>query len=86
MTAKLTSADFARIQLMPSVWVVAAGRPLRYQLGTAYGLLEMAFEKEKARIFVMQSAVEICGHLARLFPDIKLEPATFEQWVEQQAG
>lgn len=78
--------SFARVQIMPAVWIVRADRPRTYQLGTTYAVFEICFEQPRATVFVLEKAIVIRNNISRLFPAAHLEPATFEQWVEQEAG
>lgn len=77
---------FARVQILPDVWIVRAERPRTYQLGTTYAVFELCFEQARATVFVLDKAIEIRNNISRLFPTAHLEPATFEQWVEQEAN
>lgn len=82
--ATATAESFARVQILPDTWIVRAERPRTYQMGTTYAVFEICFEHQRATVFVLEKAIEIRDNISRLFPEAKLEPATFEQWVEQE--
>ena len=78
--------DFARLQVMPGCWVVRAEDPITYALGTTYRSFRVCLDRAHAPVFVAAKAREIQQGLARLFPASELEPATFEEWIEQQSN
>jgi hypothetical protein len=84
--APALGSAFAFVRIMPTAWIVRAERLRVYQLGTTYAVFELCFEQPRATVFVLEKAIEIRDNCSRLFPDAKLEPATFEQWIEQEAG
>ncbi len=71
---------------MPDTWVVRAEQPIDYALGRTFAVFQICLERGKAGVFVGARAREIHQGLVRLFPAAALEPATFDEWVEQQAG
>lgn len=78
--------QFARLQVMPGCWVVRAEDPITYALGTTYRSFRVCLDRAHAPVFVAAKAREIQQGLARLFPTSELEPATFEEWIEQQSN
>lgn len=81
-----TGNDFARLALLPGVWVVRAEDPFAYQLGVTFRSFRITFKKDDAPVFVASHAATLQQGLARLFPEAHLEPATFQEWIEQQAN
>lgn len=83
---KKSSARFARINLLPSgLWLMNAQRPRDYQLGSGFDVMAMTLTRDLARIYSADAAARIIGQCARLFPAAVAEPATFEEWVDQEA-
>jgi len=78
-------ADFARLQLDPAMWVVHAEDPFDYQFGRTYRRFHITFDRAQAPVFVSERALEIQAGLRRLFPRVALDPATFDEFIEQQA-
>lgn len=77
---------FARISIPDSAWIQTIGQPVVYAFGTAYSGMTFCFDKKKAKIFEAGAANEIWQNVQRLFPESKVEPCTYEEWIEQEAG
>jgi len=78
--------DFARINLF------AASHPLYVQRaeglapslgGATYTSFDITSDQAEAKVWVGDAATGVLMHLRRLFPAAALEPASYEQWIEQ---
>lgn len=79
-------ADFFRINIHGAIdapgWVVIADDYFEYQLGGSFRSFRIDPEKSKARVWPKQSAMQTAGVLRRLFPQVLLAPATYQEWIE----
>lgn len=80
------AADFARIEISTGVWLVECSNPQPFQLDATtralgYSLVRLTLEKSLAIVFWIGTAETILAILRTSYPEAKIDPATFAEWI-----